>query len=273
MAAEKRKIEYEGAEIASMLFRDARDGESIRLDEVTNSLRIDELTDSVRLEALGDLVGEGMSDDDPFEPEYASEPDHFAAAIGLSESPLLLEPMSAELADCKKELEHVLDLLRPESPASITSPLSELDELAPSDVLRERKEWSPAEDERIRNGVAVHGKQWRKIATELPGRSDDAIRNRYNRLVADNVDSPDGPAIKRQRIQQRATASEANFRAERLGWTRAEDEAILRSVTELGTKWSKVAARLPGRTEHAIRNRFARLQAGFGRLQQFAARV
>ena len=46
----------------------------------------------------------------------------------------------------------------------------------------------------------------------------------------------------------------------RVSWSRAEDDAILSLVAELGHKWSKLADRLPGRTEHAIRNRFHRLQ-------------
>lgn len=50
-------------------------------------------------------------------------------------------------------------------------------------------------------------------------------------------------------------------RSERVSWSVSEDETIMRSVEELGNKWQKIALRLPGRTEHAIRNRFARLQA------------
>jgi hypothetical protein len=45
----------------------------------------------------------------------------------------------------------------------------------------------------------------------------------------------------------------------RYGWTREEDETILNAVLELGHKWVQVAARLPGRTEHATRNRYHRL--------------
>ena len=45
-----------------------------------------------------------------------------------------------------------------------------------------RKEWSSAEDELIRHGVQQLGYKWRVIAAQLPGRSDDAVRNRWSRL-------------------------------------------------------------------------------------------
>ena len=53
----------------------------------------------------------------------------------------------------------------------------------------ERKEWTTAEDEIIQNGVAMFGCKWRRIAAQLPGRSDDAVRNRWNRLK----EARDGP--------------------------------------------------------------------------------
>ena len=56
----------------------------------------------------------------------------------------------------------------------------------------------------------------------------------------------------------------------RSAWTKQEDEIILSSVSELGPKWGEIAARLPGRTEHAARNRHHRLtsrgSAGGGEL-------
>ena len=48
---------------------------------------------------------------------------------------------------------------------------------------------------------------------------------------------------------------------ERVSWSKAEDDTILRGVSELGHKWNRIAERLPGRTDHAIRNRFHRLQS------------
>ena len=47
----------------------------------------------------------------------------------------------------------------------------------------------------------------------------------------------------------------------RSAWTKLEDEIILNSVNEFGPKWVEIAARLPGRTEHAARNRFHRLSS------------
>ena len=47
----------------------------------------------------------------------------------------------------------------------------------------------------------------------------------------------------------------------RIAWTREEDTIIVESVEELGHKWFRIAQRLPGRTDHAIRNRFHRLQS------------
>ena len=38
-----------------------------------------------------------------------------------------------------------------------------------------------------------------------------------------------------------------------------EDLLITQSIAELGHKWNQIAERLPGRTEHAIRNRWHRL--------------
>uniref|UniRef100_A0A7S2ITY3 Uncharacterized protein n=1 Tax=Haptolina brevifila TaxID=156173 RepID=A0A7S2ITY3_9EUKA len=248
-----------------------------------------------------------------------------------------------------------------------------------------RKEWSAREDALIRSGVEQMGCRWRVIAAQLPGRSDDAVRNRWSRLqdsqrggssqsrrastssqegesseavsrerasggsgsssraavTTDDVgaggddarNSSDGGCVDSSAIEHAATksvginvegrdsaidsgrgnacgssggaggiaarsphhkpkgsGSKAGGRRhesgggggdgsssgggaggagppekkERTSWTRAEDDVIIQGVADLGHKWYEIARRLPGRTDHAIRNRWSRLQSIIG---------
>uniref|UniRef100_A0A6V4F7L6 Uncharacterized protein n=1 Tax=Prymnesium polylepis TaxID=72548 RepID=A0A6V4F7L6_9EUKA len=151
------------------------------------------------------------------------------------------------------------------SPASVTATSGEGGKAAgKGDSGRnggERKEWTNAEDEAIRGAVAAHGCKWRVIAAMLPGRSDDAVRNRWSRLKSLESGMPlPPPPPPARKLSTDGGGKPERVRPERVSWSRTEDETILQSVHEIGTKWHKIANRLPGRTDHAIRNRFHRLQ-------------
>jgi len=51
--------------------------------------------------------------------------------------------------------------------------------------------WEQEEDAHIIRNVALIGKSWRLIASGLKDRSDSAVRNRYNRLVAAGMTAPE----------------------------------------------------------------------------------
>lgn len=166
-----------------------------------------------------------------------------------------------------------------------------------------RRPWSQEEDRTILDYVGRLGVRWRQIAAQLPGRSDDAVRNRFNRLQETIRDNPGAlelsvesrpkagyrcsrcgllkrnhvclkerpglhavPAAEATPRPYQSTsghkAGTARVDGEKLrtGWTRHEDETIRLCVHRVGPRWSLIAAELPGRTEHAVRNRWHRLQ-------------
>jgi len=135
--------------------------------------------------------------------------------------------------------------------------------------LASRSAWSVEEDALVVRSVREHGCRWRQIAALLPGRSDDAIRNRWKRvryLPEHNggVDVRPAEHETKHASSPAAAADDAEedkMLPERVSWSAAEDTMIISSTRELGHRWQRISARLPGRTEHAIRNRFARLQS------------
>jgi len=109
--------------------------------------------------------------------------------------------------------------------------------LSATESRNDRIKWSKEEDQLIMELVSQKKLNWEEIAQQLPGRSQQAIRNRVYRLSAH---------------ASRAGATHGC-------WTAAEDALILQSVSDFGKKWTLVAQRFPGRTEDSIRNRYKRL--------------
>ena len=103
--------------------------------------------------------------------------------------------------------------------------------------------WTPEEDATILRMVQLTGQKWSFIACALPGRTDDAVRNRFLRLQ-----------------KKKASGDVADAQATKRGdmWTAEEDSKIMHGVRVHGYKWQQIASVLPGRSANAVRNRFLR---------------
>ena len=92
-------------------------------------------------------------------------------------------------------------------------------------------------------------------------RIDGRKRPHGNSLGADG-----DKAAKRTHAKQAASRTSSGGgdddgeNSQRVSWSSHEDQVIVKAVQELGPRWTSVAARLPSRTDQAVRNRWNRLQ-------------
>lgn len=92
--------------------------------------------------------------------------------------------------------------------------------------------WSASEDELLKSAVAARSQpyMWDEIAILVPGRTSKQCRERWLfRLCPDVNKAP---------------------------FERCEDELIVIERAKIGNHWTAIAAKLPGRTSCAIKNRW-----------------
>lgn len=110
-------------------------------------------------------------------------------------------------------------------------------------VVNAKRAWTEGEDLQLVETVNKFGAQrWSLIASHMTGRVGKQCRERwFNHLC---------PAVKKGE------------------WTEEEDRLIAEGVAELGTRWSEIVKRLPGRTDNAIKNRYNSNQRRQQRMQR-----
>ena len=93
-----------------------------------------------------------------------------------------------------------------------------------------RSPFTSYENYMICNLVKTNGHNWKEISKYLPGRTPKQIRDRYMNYLRDGLNKSQ--------------------------WTPQEDELLIRMHDSVGTKWSLMSNKLPGRSPNDIKNRW-----------------
>ena len=93
-----------------------------------------------------------------------------------------------------------------------------------------KKLWNQVEDALALELIAQHGTKWSKIGKIIGGRSGKQVRDRYLNNLRPDIKSD--------------------------AWTAEEDNILISLYYKMGSKWSKIANFMPGRTESQVKNRF-----------------
>ncbi|CAD8171986.1 unnamed protein product [Paramecium pentaurelia] len=92
------------------------------------------------------------------------------------------------------------------------------------------KRWTQKEDQKLLKIYKEVGPQWNTIAQQMKIKSSKQVRSRFKNFLDPNLNHAP--------------------------MTEVEDEFIFQEYLMLGTQWTKISEKLPGRSENMIKNRF-----------------
>eukprot|EP01111_Echinosteliopsis_oligospora_P013713 TRINITY_DN4992_c2_g1_i1.p1 TRINITY_DN4992_c2_g1~~TRINITY_DN4992_c2_g1_i1.p1 ORF type:complete len:494 (-),score=115.30 TRINITY_DN4992_c2_g1_i1:8-1489(-) len=142
--------------------------------------------------------------------------------------------------------------------------------------------WSPQEDENLRNAVNLYqGKNWKKIAECVEGRTDVQCLHRWQKKLNPNLIRQPWTKEEDQKlvdlVNQHGSKNWSSIASQipgRIGkqcrerwhnylntenknaWTEEEDKKLIELQKQMGNRWSAISQSIPGRTDNALKNRW-----------------
>ena len=127
---------------------------------------------------------------------------------------------------------------------------------------RPRLTWTEEENRIIISSVRRLGTQWDLVAAQLPSRTADAVRNQCHRLQKTTELYPGVPGFDDGHSDGSSEDRKTGSAHGRSVWTAEEDRIICEGMGAFGCKWRRIAAKLPGRSDSSVRNRWSRICEG-----------
>ena len=129
-----------------------------------------------------------------------------------------------------------------------------------------RNRWKRLKEEA--DAAALRSNPGSILSNESNGDGSSGDESGNGRLIRKRPLTDEAPAASKRHASKavkdgtnaKAIADADGEAGQRISWSPHEDQVIVRAVQELGPRWCAVAARLPSRTDQAVRNRWNRLQ-------------
>eukprot|EP00742_Colponemidia_sp_Colp-10_P001213 GILJ01001306.1.p1 GENE.GILJ01001306.1~~GILJ01001306.1.p1 ORF type:complete len:728 (-),score=116.36 GILJ01001306.1:291-2474(-) len=155
--------------------------------------------------------------------QHATEPEVVSPLPPLTLSPHLRHSLSDISSRATRSVDRTSSGL--ESDSGDDSPTDD------ARGIEYRSYWTHEEDETLKKLVLQYGpRNWRWIASHLPGRSNASCRERWYGHLDDSI--------------------------KKKSWTPEEDATILSLQKRMGNRWRQISKYLPGRTDNQVKNRY-----------------